>query len=396
MSQNIFLPIFIIIISSLVIYAIINNRKTDTLNKNIENFISNTQKNKDLFKHIENFPLVTSSFANGNWTTPWVYCDIFCNCYNYMTINIKENAQNIGTKENYVYGQITIRSQSYDIIYILNKNMVCVDPNNKNNNVHILFNNIYTNKNPADNYNTVKYCIVTQLLNNTILYKWQAFWFVSICRDDFLYNIVQNSSSTLIQNEPAEIYDFATYNKIVGDYKYPDNYLRINYGVSNQDILNKINTNYKDGIKFAIQRVFKSPTGSEIITKLSDPVLLQGTNNSTIPNNIIISSFSEDKDVNNLKNYFIPLKTILYFYKLHDVLVTYDYSDKNLETVASSVFELNNNATNMYQPNVQYNNLNTVEQINNSQYQIFLVGKYPVYDISQSLEIPFTQLYNNL
>ena len=91
MSQNIFLPIFIIIISFLVIYGIINNRKIDTLNKNIENFISNVQKNKNLLENIENYPLVTSSFANGKWTTPWVYCDIFCNCYNYMTININEN-----------------------------------------------------------------------------------------------------------------------------------------------------------------------------------------------------------------------------------------------------------------------------------------------------------------
>jgi len=400
MSQNIFLPIFIIIISFLVIYGIINNKKVDTLNKNIENFISSTQKNKDLLKNIENFPLVTSSFANGKWTTPWIYCNTDsqhpCRCYNYMTINIKENVQNIGIKQNHVYGQITIKSEKYNIIYMLNKNMVGIDPNNKNKNVHILFNNIYTNKNPDDKYNTVKYCIVTQLLNNNILYKWQAFWFKSICQGDFLYNIVQDSSSTLIANDPAEVYDLTTYNKIVGDYKYPSNYLSVNYGISNQNILDKINTNYKDGIKFAIQRVFESPTGSEIITKLSTPVVIQGTLNGTIPNNIIISSFSEDKDVNNLKNYFVPLKTILYFYKLIDVQVTYDYSDKNLVTVPSSAFSLNNNATNMYQSNVQYNNLNTVEQINNSQYQIFLVGNYPVNNLMQPLEVSFTQLYNIL
>jgi hypothetical protein len=402
MTQNIFLPIFIIIISFLVIYAIINNRKANTLNKNIENFISDIKENNDLLRNTENFPLVTSSFANGKWTTPWTYCNrnihspYYCHCYNYMTINITENAQNVGTKKNHVYGNITIKSEEYNIIYMLNKNMVCVDPNNINKNVHIVFNNIYTNKNPTDKYSTVKYCIVTQLIKNSIINKWQSFWFETICQDHFLYNIVKDSSTTAIENDPAEVYDLTTYNKIVGDYKYPSNYLTVDYGISNKDILDKINSKYNEGIKFAIQRVFKSPTGNEIITKISDPIVIEGTRYGTIPNNIIISSFTEDKDINNLKNYFKPLSTILYFYKLQVIDVTYDYSDKQLVTVGSSAFNLNNNATNMYQPNVQYNNLNTVEQLNNSQYQITLLGRYPFNNISDPLKIPFTQFYDIL
>jgi len=396
MSQNIFLPIFIIIISFLVIYGIINNRNVDSLNKNIENFISNVEKNKYLLENIDNFPLVTSSFANGKWTTPWIYCNTNCDCSDYMNINIKENSQLVGIKKGHVYGQRNRETDTYNIIYILNKNMVGVDPNNKNKNVHLLFNNIYTNKNPSDKYNSVKYCIVTQLLNNNILYKWQSFWYDKICQGDFLYNIIQNSTLTLISNDPGEVYDLSTYNKIVGDYKYPSNYLKVDYGISNQDILNKINTNYTNGIKFAIQRVFKSPTGSEIITKLSNPILIKGTKNGTIPNNIIISSFEKDKDVNNLKNFFAPLKTIVYFYKLQDTQVSYNYADENLVTVPSSSFSLNNNATNMYQQNVQYNNLNTVEQLNNSQYKILLIGKYHASNLNKSLKIPFRQLYNIL
>ena len=182
--------------------------------------------------------------------------------------------------------------------------------------------------------------------------------------DDELSGIIK--SGDIFINDPPPNYDFKTYNVLIGKYIYPANYIKMVFGVSNTTVLNTINTKYFGTIQFAIQRVYSSPTNNEIITMGSTPIILSVLESNNIPNNIEVIPFIDDKTTNNLEQIFHPKATILYFYKLTTVDTQFNYSNPNLVTASSASFSLKNNATNMYSTSVTYNNLNTVQQINNN------------------------------
>ena len=139
-----------------------------------------------------------------------------------------------------------------------------------------------------------------------------------------------------------------------------------------KQIINTINTNYLGTIAFAIQRVFNSPTGSDIVTNLSESFILNGLQNSSIiPDNIEIVPVSKDKEKMNLKRFFKPKSTIVYFYKFISINnITYGYENDTPNSVSSSVLKFNNNGNNMFSPNIKYKDISTVYQNNEYQYNI--------------------------
>jgi hypothetical protein len=149
-------------------------------------------------------------------------------------------------------------------------------------------------------------------------------------------------------------------------------------------------------MKFAIQRVYKSPTDNYITTKLSSPIMLKVIKDKTIPNEIKITSFKQDFDLNGLKNYFQPHSTIVYFYKFDKLNETYDFKDTNMMNLQRSSFDFKNNSENMYEPNIKFNNLNSVRKINTSTYKIHKIAEILSTSLSFSPVIPFSNLYNLL
>jgi hypothetical protein len=142
----------------------------------------------------------------------------------------------------------------------------------------------------------------------------------------------------------------------------------------------------------AIQRVFKSPTGGSIITKVSNRIELPAISNNQIPTNITVCSFQSDQAANNLNSFFIPQSTILYFYKYQNMNVTYNYANGNIYK-PNSVLNLKNSANNMTESTIQYNDLSSVEQIDTYSYIITLVGTYSS-NLSDPTVIDFSDIVN--
>lgn len=432
MENKIIFPAIIIIFSVLIIFAILNKRKNDKLQNNIEKFISSSGKStkapkaptnssanssdapvqtiaknkidfmKDLKLNTMNNSIITEGFANGDWTTPWTYTDIYYRAYNLMSIDAKLMAMNYGKSS---YGNIRIRESTdyyvdYNIIFILNENIVAVSKNNSNINLHMKIFNIYTNegdvltdKGTIQSFNTLT-ALVSIFAGNILSKKFYSYKTSGETLSQDLYNDINSNNNNVIQ--PAEVYDFNTYKTIIGNYKFPNNSVQVTFGVNNTNIYNTINSEYGGQISFAIQRTYNSPTSNQIMTKMSQKIAITCNLSNQIPNNILISSFQSDLTENSLTSSFIPAGTSVYFYKLISVDTTYDYSNSQLTTVPSSTFDLQNNATNMYQSNVQFNDLNTVEQINNSIYEVTLIGYYTVTNLTETVTIPFSVLYNLL
>lgn len=393
MCNKIIYPTLIIIFSILVIYAIINRWNNDKLNKSIESFMNNPILNPDVQLNLQNNKGVTAKLASGNWTFP-----------NYTVVDGNYNASNFMVIEaspysfNNTYGTITIDKDVYNITFLLNTNLIAVD--NTSNSLHIKFNNIFINEESDDLFTDTgaMNCTVTYYINNVITSKFYSYKINQNPVSSQLYTII-NTNNYDAQDAP-EVYDLESYSVIINNYTYSPNYIQLTYGgYINQTAYNKLTTYYIDGIQFAIQRVFKSPTGNKITTALSNPIILPALQNNNIPNTLTISSFQDDMNANSLKTFFQPYATVLYFYKIINVSVTYGYNNNNMKKVSSSSFKLKNNATNMYASNVSFNKLNTVSEINTSNFELQLVGIYQVNKsnaMENPINIPFVALVNLL
>ena len=129
------------------------------------------------------------------------------------------------------------------------------------------------------------------------------------------------------------------------------------FGKDDKDkkILNTIKNNYFGHIRFAIQRVFQSPTGNEIITHLSPPISLPAIQGTNIPLSIKIVDVNDDKKVNKLESFFEPVATIVYFYKYQIVNTKYGYKN-NMPIIAdSSLLKFRNGGNSMFNSKIMYN-----------------------------------------
>lgn len=396
MSSKIIYPILIILFSILFIYAIISNRNINKLNNNIENFKNGyLEKLKDdLDKNTINNNTFSKDLANGDWTTMSTEVDSNYNVTNLMKINITNVID--GSSDN--FGTINFMGSDFNIMLALNDNITAVSKALNVLNIHIKLFNKFTEENNI-NINTPFYipdtpnAIVSIFISDFLVFKYASYKVYNNKVGAEVYRIIK--AKDYIVEQPPPIYDFKTYNVLIGNYVLSQNYITVKFGTTNTSIYNKIITEYSQNIKFSIQRVFESPTGNEIITKNSKPILLNCIYNDQIPTEINIVPFSDDKTSNSLISFFKPKATILYFYKLVNLNTTYGYGNDKLNSVTNNVFNLQNNSTNMYSPIIQYNTLNTVQQVNTSTYQMTFVKNIKS-DLDNPTSINFSELYGLL
>lgn len=391
-------PVLIIIFSILIILAILQNKNNRKLNTNIENFMNNYLDNQEdnLKKNVEHNLKITRELANGDWTYINTSVDSNYNVSNLMTINVNDIID-YQTSNN--YGTITISNNDFPITFITNEIIQSSFDNYITINIKYVNNfskdESKMNVNPIYNIPNTPTCIVSILYGDYLLGKFASYKVNGGKVSGEIYRIIK--AGYYLIDSPPEYYDFETYNKIIGNYKFAQNLITISYGVSNNDVYQKIVTSYSGNIKFTIRRVFNSPSGSnnEIITKNSDPILLNVISNNNIPNNIVIAPFSNDKSANALAKFFKPKATILYFYKLTNLESEYKYSNPDLITESSGILKLQNNATQYFPKNIEYNDLNSLVRIDNSTYTMTQVARVDS-NLNDPTIIPFNTLINNL
>jgi hypothetical protein len=398
MKNNILYPILIIIFSLLIIYLILKNKLDKKLVENIEKFENDYIKNnKDqLLNNVLNNSKFTKDNANGTWTSIQTTVDSNYNASNLITINVNQIIDGTNSSINN-FGTISFLDNNFNITYILNENIVAVSPDIPLLNIHIKFVNNFTDENKDINLDFYKtdspMAIVSIYINDFLAYKFVSYKVYNNKVGAELYRIIK--SGDFIVTKTPQIYDFNTYNILINDYKYPQNYIKFNFGINDKHKLNVIKEKYNGNIKFSIERVFASPTGNEIVTKISTPVLLNAINNNNIPKNIEIVPFSNDKQANNLINFFKPKYTNLYFYHFTENNVIYDFADKNQIYIPNKILNLKNNSDKMFNPIIQYDNLNSVEKISTNSYKKILIKQLNS-DLNNPTIINFSDVYNRL
>jgi len=400
MSNKIIYPVLIIIFSILIIFAILQNKNNKKLNSGLEKFMNNylEYEKNNLKLNVENNLAITKEFANGTWTSFNTNIDSNYNATNLITINI-DNIPSIDNSNNKIFGTIILNGNTFIINFISNEIIIADYNNVQTLNIKLL--NMFSpnenkiNINPTYNIPNTPISIISFLSGDTLLYKIASYKIYNNKVSGEIYRIIKSQNYFI--NDPPEIYDFKTYNKIISNYQFSNNLIKLTFGTSHDEIKKIIINSYGGSIKFSIRRVFYSPSkdGKEIITKNSIPLVLNVLNNDNIPNNIVIRPFSNDKDKNNLNSFFKPKATILYFYKITNYSSTYNFSDKNPISVSKNVLKLQNDADNMFKDSIQYDNLTSVERTNTSTFNMTYVTTVNS-NLNDSTIIPFSDLYNLL
>jgi hypothetical protein len=395
MKNKIIYPVLIIIFSILVILAILQNKNNKKLNNGIEKFMNNyylESEENNLKLNVQNNLSITKEFANGSWTFLSTSVDSNNNVSDLIQINIMNIPD---MKSNNTYGNITINQTIYIITFITNEIIIA---NNEYITLNIKFLNIFSNENkinlnPAFQIPNTPTCIISVFIQKQFSFKFVSYKVYNNKAYGELYRIIK--AGTYFIDNPPPLYDFNSYNVIIGKYQFPPNAISLQFGMNDSNTMNTIMNNYGNSIKFTIRRVFYSPTSDsqEIITINSTPVSLSAISNNAIPTYINIIPFSADQTVNRLSTFFKPKATILYFYSLTNYCSTYDYSDKNPINVSNSVLQLSqqNNVTSSFPASIQYSNLSSVERTNTSTYTRTLVGRYTS-NLNDPTLIPFTEV----
>ena len=354
-------------------------------------------------------------------------------CTNYMTINITGTTGTIFNPNGLL--------DTYNITYILNETITGVLSTNSNYNIQIKFLNFFNGEtygnltNASDTYTSVitifngdaivvKYLSFKLLFNNCAnCYYYEGDYCIGNngnipnINNNTYYNFITQPTYALLPQtyqpngginpnnnidtgnnyiiNPSQIYDINAYNIIISpNYQYRNNFITLNFGeIPSSETLNNIQTNYGGKINFSIQRQFLSPTGQTIQSVMSNLLSLSVLQKGKIPKNIVISSFQSDMEANNLNSFFQPLSTKLYIQLLSSSNPSYSFSNNNMKNVPSSTFNLQNNANNMYQQNIQFPDLNSLTQTNTNTYNITLIGTYSApNDITQETDVSFGDL----
>lgn len=397
--NNLIYPFLIIIFSILFIFGILRIRKMNMLEKNLDTFINynstyNSTYNSNDFKEHFIDESINDSYSNdyikkvlnGKWTTINSSCDSAGNVSKTMTISIDNLSTNdlelnsttgdYSTTSN--LGKIQIDDVEYDVKYASVDNLTARSINMKSLSLSILFNNRIGDDNktekPLNDANTFN-GVMSIYIGNDLIYKYAIYKINDdgIATSD-LCRIIQ-SKNVLIE-QPPPIYDFKTYNTIINDYKFPSNYLSISEWTTNTDIVNVIQKKYAGQIQFAIQRVFNSPASknADIISYLSDPIILNCVDGSQIPKTLTVKPFEDDKNVNQLQSFFVPKATILHFFKFKDTDITYEYKDADLLEKPISTMNFKNGGDAAMKNKIKFNNINTVQLVNTNNYMVTYIA----------------------
>jgi len=402
-------PFLIIIFSLLLFFGLLRLRKMNLLENNLEKYINLKNEYKENFlnkkikenfidENINNSPSsdYIKYILNGNWTTINSKCDSNKVISNTMNIELNKLSVDSDANDESELGTIILDDATYNVIFASTTNLTARAQNVNSMSLSIVFNSKLENEpvtdKPLNDPNTFN-GVMSIFIDNDLVYKYAIYKVNSdgIASSD-LCRIVQ--SNDILVDQPPPIYDVKAYNIIINNYKFPSNFVSIEDWTINKDVMNIIREKYFGKIQFGIQRVFNSPASktNEIISYMSQPLILECIDGEQIPKTLSVVPFEEDKNINELQSFFVPKATMLFFFKFKNTDVTYEFGDTKLMENPSTTMNFKNGASKLMKSKLKFNNINSVQLVNTNNYEVTYITRVNS-DYSSPTIISFSEIY---
>jgi len=402
LNSNNIIPFIIICFCLLIFIGILRNKKVEKINNIMEQFINSEIINSSLDKTF------SDEYISGLWTTPGTTLNkegfstqlmefTLKNKNGFIQLpNIPGNIYFNGLKYNITLAAgMTIAAKSDQSQYTLSISII---------NISEIKDFGKYGLNPTDNIplSIVKFIDKNDnILSDTYSYKVPEHKKIEPGR---LKDLIESKSFN--GYEIKDQYNIPSYIKIIGDYRFLPNTISLMFGVNTNsssqinNYYNIIKNKYGGNISFRIAREFTAPNGSTIKTHSSDIYTLNSiignpTYTQSIPNKINIFAPIKDLVLNKI-NYkeYVPKSTIIYFYKVTNTSINYNFANSNKLNNAN--FNFDNNDSTMFSNDINSNDLNSLTKNINSSYTITFFKTVFTPDINKDISIPFSDLYNLL
>ena len=391
-KNNIFIPILIILFSILIIVGLFQLRKKQKIDRIFESFTSKISQ--PLLNNVNETQLTTNTqfsakYMSGYWTNQNTSLNSNNKATNLCYIDVENNE----IKNSY-------KGLDYKIISFTNLHIVAI-PKHKHHNLTLSIDatNVYTNptKNSMNSKIDIPFCIFSVSRNDKVVVPpYYSYKIPSGKIRHQLKNIIISKNYKVIQSQP--LINMNAYNTILNNNKYPKHFIRgiMNTSISNhQNIYNKLNKQYNGVVSFKIKRTFHSPMGGNFSSRFSPRIDLDAYNKTNIITTLVISSVDDDFKASNIKGKYQPKSTTIYFYKIINTNISYSYTNNSIATNRDP-FELKNGGASMYYNNIHFPDLNSVEKMNRSTYNIIKFKTIYNNKSSDSIRIPFSDLHHLL
>lgn len=332
-------PILVIIISALGIYYIISKKEYEYYENMIEKFEERERRftKEELLNAMTN-PDYTYMLANGHWTSESsdIKKDRVTNSYK---IHMSKEGK----------GKITLHKDEYKINLFTNMKISGIHTKNKNKMIQFEFLILDKDlKNPLrqENVPRAKVSIYQNDKLITSFYSYKLFDLNGVGGELSRIILSQN-----YYEKPQLKYDIHTYQKYVGNFKYPFKPFTITYGnTTSGSFYNKIQKDYDQKIILAYKREYYTHGNETLITPLSKTYELDGINRQKkLFSEITLGDIEEEKRINMIRKGFIPKATYIYIFKVKSVKNKYSFEKSMNENKRS--FDLLNNATSIFSKN---------------------------------------------
>jgi hypothetical protein len=333
-------PILVILFCALGIYFILYKKEVEYYEnqiEKIEDFKSEKFSKEQLLNAMTN-PDYTFMLANGHWTSK-------------SSDLVKEKVKNAYrihvSREG--KGKITLNKEEYKINLFTNMKLTGIDKKDKNKSITFEF--LLPEKdirNPLRQDGIPRAKVSIHQKDNLIssFYSYKLFELHGIGGE--LSRIILSQH---YQDPPSMQYDIHTYQKYIGNFKFPFKPFSISYGsTTSGKFYDKIKKDYDGKIILAYKREYYTHGKETLMTPLSKTYELDGINRQNkLFNEMTLSDIEEEKRINLIKKGFIPKATYIYIYKVKSVKNKYSFEKTNNENKRS--FDLLNNATSIFSKN---------------------------------------------
>tara|TARA_B110000037_G_C17067592_1_gene484450 strand:- start:235 stop:1416 length:1182 start_codon:yes stop_codon:yes gene_type:complete len=364
--------ILILVICLLFIYGIIFTIKNKQIKNIVESFIDSENTKSllinpiNILKDNKNIYLSRmNTFVNGIWTTDQSTVS-GSTVQNIMDISISEDSRTL-----------TLYNKTYVISYV--GRGVIITETLDNRNLLINFLNFNNEKDSNQPFNKIvglpKAIVYIQGSDEKVYVSYKLLNGTTLTED-------QNELKRIIEKKifdykpPVLNYDIKTYNKLINNYRFPENMISFTDKVIPlKDItkakIKKINTNYHNKVMFAYKRVYRGANNTIVKTQLSQRYTLPFLTETGLNYQIILKRAQEELLLNDITNSFELIGTEFYYFYISSDVNNIKYQNAATLNTSSSNMNLFSTIRDSFSSTVSYPDLNAILNTTVNNYSVW-------------------------